>query len=254
MKNPVHCLVPLLLLLAPAAFANLTVHPMRTAVDGHRSSPIRVYSHANEAQYIQVSLREIVKPASDSEHEIEVEPDKAAIAVTPGKFALAGGGNRLIRVIPLQSVLQETAYRLYFEAVRAPEDEAVEAVDGAHARLGVSLVWGALVNVLPAEGSVAARVFEGRLHNDGTLRLGITRIEDCDGSRCTSHDVSRSLYPGASLTLPFTSVPGHSVQIHYRLTRDGEREYVQSVAAYPSEPRVEAPLLTPIFSQQKATE
>lgn len=254
MKNPLHRLVPLLLLLAPAAFANLTVHPMRTAVDGHRSSPIRVYSHANQAQYIQVTLREIVQPASDSEHEIEVEPDKAAIALTPGKFALAGGGNRLIRVIPLQPVLQETAYRLYFEAVRAPDDEAVEAVDGAQARLGMSLVWGALVNVLPAEGSVAPRVYEGRLHNDGTLRLGITRIEDCDGSRCTSHDVSRSLYPGASLPLPFTSVPGHSLQIHYRLTRDGEREHMQSITTSGTGVRVEAPLLTPTYSQQQVTE
>ncbi|PAM56841.1 pilus assembly protein, partial [Acinetobacter baumannii] len=102
-------LIPLTLLLALPAQANLTVHPMRASVDGKRSTQMRIYSQSTQPQYIQASLRRIVDPASDQEHEVEVEPGEAAIAITPGKFALAGGGNRLIRLIPLQPVEAETA-------------------------------------------------------------------------------------------------------------------------------------------------
>lgn len=229
MKRLAACLIPLTLLLALPAQANLTVHPMRASVDGKRSTQMRIYSQSTQPQYIQASLRRIVDPASDQEHEVEVEPGEAAIAITPGKFALAGGGNRLIRLIPLQPVEAETAYRVYFEGVRGPEETSIAGGDGAQASIGVNLVWGALVNVLPAEGTVQPRVQGDALHNDGTLRLGITSIADCEGSRCTAHDVSHSLYPGSSLALPFTVVPGHTVQLRYRLTRDGYREHVTTL-------------------------
>jgi len=226
MKRVTACLIPLTLLLALPAQANLTVHPMRASVDGKRSTQIRIYSQSTQPQYIQASLRRIVDPASEQEHEVEVEPGEAAIAITPGKFALAGGGNRLIRLIPLQPVEAETAYRVYFEGVRGPDETSAAGDTGAQASIGVNLVWGALVNVLPAEGTVRPRVEGDALHNDGTLRLGITSIE---GSRCTAHDVSQSLYPGGSLSLPFVVAPGHTVQLRYRLTRDGYREHVTTL-------------------------
>jgi len=222
--------VPLTLLLALPAQANLTVHPMRAWVDAKRTTQIRLYSQSTQPQYIQVSLRQIIDPAGTQEREVEVEPSQAAVAITPGKFAVAGGGNRLIRVIPLQPVMQETAYRIYFEGVRGPEEGAEEPTEGARASVGVNLVWGALVNVLPVDGTAQARIEGNTLHNEGTLRLGITSIADCQGSLCTAHDISRSLYPGSSLTLPFVSMPGHTVQLRYRLSRDGQREHLQVLA------------------------
>ncbi|CAH0217284.1 pilus assembly protein [Stenotrophomonas lactitubi] len=229
MKIPVLVLLSLSLLLAAPAHANLTVHPMRAAVDGKRSTQIRIYSQSTQPQYIQTSVRRIVDPADEQEHEVDVDPSEAAIAVTPGKFALAGGGNRLIRVIPLQPVQAETAYRVYFEGVRGPDERDQDAGEGAQASIGVNLVWGALVNVLPADGSVDIRVQGDQLRNAGMLRLGITSIADCDGNQCTAHDLSRSLYPGSALQLPFAIQPGHTVQLRYRLTRDGHREHVQTI-------------------------
>lgn len=229
MKITAVYLIPIALLLAVPAHANLTVHPMRAAVDGKRATQIRIYSQSTQPQYIQATLRRIVDPAGAEENEVEMEPSEAAIAVTPGKFALAGGGNRLIRVIPLQPVLQETAYRVYFEGVRGPEETSAPEAEGAQANIGVNLVWGALVNVLPRDGTVLPAVHGSTLRNDGTLRLGITSIADCVGNRCTAHDVSRSLYPGSSLQLPFIASPGHTVQLRYRLTNDGYREHVQTV-------------------------
>ncbi len=232
MKQFHSALLSLALLLPLPASANLTVHPMRASVDAKKGAQIRVYSQSTQAQYVQATIRRIEDPAGPGEREADVDPDEAAIAITPGKFALAGGGNRLIRVIPLRPVLQETAYRLYFEGVRGPDDTTLENTGGnAHATVGVSLVWGALVNVLPEEGRVGMRVERNQLYNIGTLRLGITSIADCEGNRCTAHDVSRSLYPGGTLELPFTFQPDHTLQLRYRLTRDGYREHMQTLAA-----------------------
>lgn len=231
MKPLVRCLLPLSLLMALPAHANLTVHPMRMSVDAKKGAQIRIYSQSTQPQYVQASIKRIVDPAGEGEQEVEVEPNEAAIAITPGKFALAGGGNRLIRVIPLQPVEKETAYRVYFEGVRGPEraDPAGEG-EKAQANVGVSLVWGALVNVLPAQSTMDVQVEGNQLRNTGTVRVGITSIADCDGARCTAHDVSRSLYPGSALELPFALQPGHTLQLRYRLTRDGYREHVHNVA------------------------
>ncbi|MGE6334544.1 pilus assembly protein [Stenotrophomonas sp. NPDC077659] len=231
MKPLIRCLLPLSLLLAMPAHANLTVHPMRTSVDSKKAAQIRIYSQSTQPQYVQASIKRIVDPAGPDEREVDVESSEAAIAVTPGKFALAGGGNRLIRVIPLQPVEKETAYRVYFEGVRGPDTvELAGEGERAQANVGVSLVWGALVNVLPAQPEMAVRVEGNRLRNTGTVRVGITSIADCVGARCTAHDLSRSLYPGNSVELPFPVQAGHTLQLRYRLTRDGYREHVQTLA------------------------
>jgi len=227
-------MLPVCLLLAVPSHANLTIHPMRTSIDAKKGTQIRVYSQSTQPQYVQLSLRRIENAADADEREVEVESSEAAFAVTPAKFALAGGGNRLIRVIPLQPVQRETAYRVYFEGVRGPEESAAEGGgEGAAASLGVSLIWGALVNVLPADGEVEVQVNGNELRNVGTLRVGITSLADCDGARCTAHDISRSLYPGSTLKLPFAIVPGHNVQLRYTLTRDGYREHVQTLSPSP---------------------
>lgn len=231
MKRSRYAVLQLLLLLPTLpAHANLTVHPMRTSVDSKRGAQIRVYSQSPQPQYVQASLRRIIDPAGTGEHEVDVALDAAAIVATPGKFALAGGGNRLIRLIPLQPVSHETAYRVYFEGVSAPEENAMDLPGNPQAKVGVSLVWGALVNVLPTNGRVEVELHGRQLANTGTLRLGITSIADCEQTRCVAHDVSRSLYPGSSLELPFVPTAGHQLQLRYRLSRDGYREHTTTLS------------------------
>lgn len=227
-----------LLWATPSAQANLTVHPMRTAVDADRGATVRVYSQSTRPQFVQATVRRIVDPAGSSEHEIAAEPDQAAFALTPARFVLAGGGNRLVRLIPLHPVARETAYRVYFEGVRPPEaDEVVQAADASSARVGVSLVWGTLVNVLPVQGEVALAVRGDRLHNTGTLRVGILSLETCTASaRCTAHTLTRSLYPGGSLQLPEALAADATLRLRYRLTRDGYREHEQTLTPEPAAP------------------
>lgn len=231
MKKLLFCLMPFCALLAPPAHANLTIHPMRAAVDAKRGTQIRVYSQSTLPQYVQTRLRRIANPASPNEEELDVDMADAAIAITPGKFALSGGGNRLIRVIPLQPVEKEAAYRVYFEGVRGPDDAEPEAGDeAARANIGVSLVWGALVNVVPIDGVVNLSLQGDTLRNVGSLRVGITSVAECSAAgACTAHELSHSLYPDADLKLPFQPRPGSSLQLRYRLTRDGYREHMQTL-------------------------
>lgn len=245
MASLIRCSLLIALTVAPSAHANLTVHPMRTSVDASRGTTIRVHSQSAQPQFVQVSLRRIVEPADADEHEVEIEASAAAFALTPAKFALAGGSNRLVRLIPLQPVQQETAYRVYFEGVRAPEEGEVIALDEqTSANVGVSLVWGALVNVLPDDGQVGLSLRGTTLHNTGTLRVGITRVADCNANgRCESREIARSLYPGASLQLPVNVQDGHTLQLHYRLTRDGYREHLHKLV--PDVPSVTAPAVAP---------
>ncbi|WP_414485344.1 pilus assembly protein [Stenotrophomonas sp. EMP41] len=231
MKKLLFCLLPLSALLAPPVHANLSIHPMRAAVDGKRGTQIRVYSQSTQPQYVQARLLRISNPAQAGEEEVEMDAADAAIAITPGKFALSGGGNRLIRIIPLRAVEKEAAYRIYFEGARGPEDTVLEGEEGAQANVGVSLVWGALVNVMPANGVVELRLVENTLRNTGTLRVGITGAATCTAEgACSPQELSHSLYPDADLKLPFKVAPGGSLQLRYRLSRDGHREHTQTLA------------------------
>ncbi len=233
MKKLLFCLLPLsALLVPPVAYANLSIHPMRAAVDAKRGGQIRVYSHSTQPQYVQARLLRISNPAQAGEEEMEVEAAEAAIAITPGKFALSGGGNRLIRVIPLRNVEKEAAYRVYFEGVRGPDGTLLEDDEqAAQANVGVSLVWGALVNVLPTNGSVDLQLQGDILRNTGTLRVGITGAAECSTAGvCTPLELSKSLYPDAAMTLPFQLQPGSTLQLQYRLSNDGYRDHVTTLA------------------------
>lgn len=80
-----------LMMAAPIAHANLTVHPMRVAIEHQRGAQMRVYSQSAQTQYVQATIKRIVDPATGDETEVDIEPGELdAIAVTPGKFALAG--------------------------------------------------------------------------------------------------------------------------------------------------------------------
>jgi hypothetical protein len=236
MRNVARLFLLCALLATPPAQANLTVHPMRTAVEADKGATVRVYSQSTRPQFVQATVRRIIDPAGSSEHEIAADADLAAFALTPARFVLAGGGNRLVRLIPLHPVARETAYRVYFEGVRPPEaDEVVLAADASSASVGVSLVWGALVNVLPAQGQVALSVRGDRLHNTGTLRVGILSLEVCTASgRCAAHTLTRSLYPGGSLQLPEALATDATLRLRYRLTRDGYREHEQTLTPEPA--------------------
>ncbi len=228
---PLRYLTVLCLLLPLQARANLDVHPMRVHVEAGKAAGVRVHSQSALPQYIRVKLKRVLHPGTAREQEIdEAAGEAAAVAVMPSRFALAAGGSRLVRVIALDPVAQETALRVYFEAVPpVVEGDADAAPGAASATVGVSLVWGVLVNVLPAQGRAMLQVRGDTLHNLGSLRLGVLRVEHCVATECQVHPVERSVYPGDRVALPFQPRADARVNVYYRLSRDGYREHQQSL-------------------------
>ncbi|WP_282295949.1 pilus assembly protein [Stenotrophomonas sp. PS02289] len=229
------CLTALFLLIPLSAHANLDVHPMRVHVEAGKGAGVRVHSQSTRPQYIRATVKRVLHPGTPHEQEVdEAAGEAAAIAVTPTRFALAAGGSRLVRVIALDPVAQETALRVYFEAVPAPDELDATAPPGtASATIGVSLVWGVLVNVLPPQGRAALQVQGNTLRNRGSLRLGVLRVDHCLASGCQTHPVERSVYPGDEVALPFQPGADARVNVYYRLSRDGYREHQQSLRAEP---------------------
>jgi hypothetical protein len=204
MKKLLFCLLPLSALLAPPAHANLSIHPMRAAVDGKRGTQIRVYSHSTQPQYVQARLRasRILRRLARKRWEWRRPTPRSP---SPLGSSTSGGGNRLDPGDSATRRGEEAAYRVYFEGVRGPDGTLLEGDEqAAQANVGVSLVWGALVNVLPTNGSVDLQLQGDTLRNVGTLRVGITGLAECSASgACTTHDFAKSLYPDAELKLPF---------------------------------------------------
>lgn len=217
---------------AMPAHANLSVNPMRLAVQDKRAGQIRVYSQTPRVQYVQVRIQKVLNPATPEEQQVDMAPGALeGIAVTPGKFVLGGGGNRLVRVIPLAGVTEETAYRVYFEGVRPPSETTTEAdAEEASANIGVSLVWGALVHLIPPQPVPDMRI-EGRsLHNTGNVRLGVTQIKACDSrNECTEHALEQSIYPGSRVVLPFDPA-AKRLTVTYRLSYAGYRNHERVLA------------------------
>ena len=230
-------LTALCLLLPLQAHANLDVHPMRVHVEAGKAAGVRVHSQSALPQYIRVKLKRVLHPGTAHEQEVdEATGEAAAVAVMPSRFALAAGGSRLVRVIALDPVAQKTALRVYFEAVPpVAEDDADAAPGVASATVGVSLVWGVLVNVLPAQGRAALQLQGDVLRNQGSLRLGVLRVEQCVAGDCQVHPVERSVYPGDRVPLPFQPRADARVNVYYRLSRDGYREHQQSLRAEPAD-------------------
>lgn len=218
--------------LSPAAHANMTIYPMRVALQTDKPAEMRVYSKSAQPQFVKITLKEIVDPATAQEQEIDVSSGaRAPLLLSPGKFALPGGGNRVVRVIPLLDVEKETAYRAYFEAVKGDEPSTLDApVEGADASVSVNLVWGTLISLLPRDGVAAMALRGDALHNTGTLKLGLLGVAECTGTVCTPHELSRSLYPGQQLKLPFTPRAGQRIELRYRLTADGFKEHTHTLA------------------------
>ena len=219
-------------LMAAPAQANLSVHPMRLPVQDDRGGQIRVHSHTSKVQYVQTRVLRVEHPATPAETEVELTAGQLeGVVVTPGKFVLGGGGNRLVRVIPLASVTEEAVYRVYVEGV-APPHEAEDGTsdDAPSANVGVSLVWGALVHLIPAQPVADMQINGNALHNIGNVRLGVTGLKACDSSnQCTTHELEQSVYPGSRLELPFNPA-GQRITVNYRLSHAGYRDHQRVLA------------------------
>lgn len=218
-------------LAAGAAQANVTVYPMTTSVGGDagNATVINVSSKSAETQYVQVAVKRVTAPATPEEREEDVANWKGkGIVVSPAKFALPAGASRAVRVVGLAAPTNEEVYRVYFEPVAAPTDEAPVAEGKTSGSLSMSIVWGALVRALPAQSKPGLSRGAGNvIENTGNRRIGIVELAPCAGAdtSCKWQEINRSLYPGAKLALP-ADAAGKAVRVKFKI--EGAKDEVQT--------------------------
>lgn len=200
--------------------ANLVVYPMTSTIGAEQDGigQIQLHSKSDKVQYIKVSVTRIQRPGTSDEHETPLSPaDSLGIVVSPQRTVLAPGASRTVRIIAQAMPSEETVYRVYFEPVAAPTDLATEdhAEQGVQPKIGVNLIWGALVRLLPDERqmSVGLQQSGDALRNDGNVRVGVLQLGRCADVKtekdCVWSDVNRSLYPGSTLPAPTPGANGN---------------------------------------------
>lgn len=194
--------------------ANLTVYPITKDIGvGQEATTLQVFSKSPQTQYVRVSVRRILNPATPQEKETAPGSQQGLVA-SPEMFVLPAGATRTVRLISLVSPQEEEAWRVYFEPVASPDDELK---DGAqNVQVNVNLVWGVLIRLLPgvARPQLARSADGTQLLNRGNVRLGIMRVGRCTPA-CRWQQIDRSIYPGGTYSLP-AGMTGGAVRVEYR--------------------------------------
>ncbi|MFU2319075.1 fimbrial protein [Rahnella sp. PCH160] len=224
---PHFSLILLTFLCINSACANMSVYPMEVALNNQGAAQIQTLSQSGEAQFIKVSIKKIERPATPFEKEILVEDAvSTSLIATPDKFALASGSQRIIRLISLQSPEKETAWRVYFEAVGAPDELKDKAGQDNKLtnQVGINLVWGVLVHILPKKSVLSLRqLTTSEVKNTGTVRIVIREVGICTqgnmSGSCQWKKEHATVYPDETLKFKSWTAAqlnsAHEVRIKY---------------------------------------
>ncbi|EAN4330541.1 fimbrial protein [Salmonella enterica] len=192
-----------LICLAPLCHANMSVYPMSVDMNDQGESSVRVISRTSDVQYIKTSILNITGIGTGQEKETEIKNgDPTAIVVMPPKFALPAGATKMVRLVAMEPVQEETTYRVKFEAV--PQlDDPLEGTKNTKSQLTINLIWGVLVSVPPENPQLKMSLrADGKITNTGNQRLKILKIGLCKKSQpdkdCAWQDVGKNIYPRVS--------------------------------------------------------
>ncbi len=202
-------LIVMTFLSMPAALANMSVYPMEVTLNSQGAAQVQTLSQSGEAQFIKVSIKRIDRPATQSEKEILIEDAVSrSLIATPDKFALASGSQRIIRLISLKPPEKETAWRVYFEAVGAPEElkDNTGKENKISNQVGINLVWGVLVHIPPKHAVLSLiPLSSSDVKNNGTVRVVIREVALClqknNSGSCRWKQEHATVYPDETLRL-----------------------------------------------------
>lgn len=184
---------------APACYANMSVYPMSVDMNEQGEGNVRVISRTNDVQYIKSTVLEVTGRNTPQEKETEITTGNPnAIVVMPPKFALPAGASKMVRLVSMEPVQEETTYRVRFEAIPQLDDEAI-ADKGVKTQLTLNLIWGVLVSVPPQHPQLKMSLHNGQIKNDGNQRFKISNIGLCKKSQaekdCVWQEVNENIYP-----------------------------------------------------------
>ncbi|QIU88231.1 fimbrial protein [Yokenella regensburgei] len=221
-RNTLHALVSTLSLFSGVTMANMSVYPMELNMDSSGTAKIKVASKSDDIQFIRVTQKKILNPGTPLEKEVDVASWKeGGMVATPAKFALAAGSMRVVRLVSLTPPPVESTWRVYFEGVKQPDNILLEDKNrpAATAKLGVNVIWGALVHLAPQHPVVSLKInsLEGKIINDGTLRVPLKEIAVChSGEQCRWFKEDATIYPDTSRKLKtLTSMKGDKYKFRY---------------------------------------
>lgn len=168
------------------------------------ATQIRVMSQSDSVQFVKVTEKQIINPGTKQETEVSVEGfAKNSLVITPQKLAISAGSQRLVRLVALELPEKETTWRVYFEGVPELEDNAAATEpQTTSTKVGISLVWGALIHVAPKKAVASLRLDtkRGVVINDGTLRIPLREVGVCDpAGACQWKKETTTVYPDTEL-------------------------------------------------------
>lgn len=207
---------------AEMTMANMSVYPMELNVDSSGAAQIKVASKTDDIQFIRVRQKKILNPGTPQEKEIDVASWKeGGIVVTPEKFALSAGAMRVVRLVSLAPPSRESTWRVYFEGVKQPDSiiPGRSEQSDATAKLGVNVIWGALVHLAPEKSVVSLSIdpLRGTLRNSGTLRVPLREIGVCHtDDSCQWLKEDATIYPDTERKLKtLAQVKGQKYKFRY---------------------------------------
>lgn len=194
-----------LALITPLCYANMSVYPMAVDMNDQGEGSVRVISRTDDIQYIKTTILSISGRSTPQEKETEIKTgDPTSIVVMPPKFALPAGASKMVRIVAMEPVQEETTYRVKFEAVPQLDDP----LEGTGAKtttsqLTINLIWGVLVSVPPANPQLKMSLNSSSgIMNDGNQRFKILKVGLCKKSQtekdCAWQDVDKNIYPHSS--------------------------------------------------------
>ncbi|MBF7979199.1 MULTISPECIES: fimbrial protein [Rahnella] len=217
------------------ANAGMYVYPMELTLGQKGAAQLKLISKSDEVQFVRVTLKQIINPGTPEEKEIDADiSDAAGVAVVPTKIALASGSERVVRVISMLPPEKETTWRAYFEAVderifnETPGDDAIKKSTG---NVGVNIIWGALIHVVPQTTRVALQYQEnsGQMINTGTVRLPLREIGICSATGyCRWQKNIMTVYPGMKKAA--AGVTFHAGETYRAKYLDGINDHLQEIA------------------------
>lgn len=227
-------LITLALLFASPAHANMLVYPMQLKLSGKKevSSTVKVTSQSDTTQYIRVSLKEVLHPATPQEKEVDVANWQGqGIILSPMKFALPAGASKTVRVISLNNVEAERIFRAYFEPVagESNDDSPAAQIQG---QVALTLIWGVLIRQVPDKPIYTLqRGKDAALVNNGNVRVQLHSYSQCENSQrddqCRWSTLIDRIYPKETLRLP-----GITQNKPLRVRYMTENEKLQSVTLF----------------------
>jgi P pilus assembly chaperone PapD len=187
-----------------STLANMSIYPMNVEVGETGATQIRVMSQSDAVQFVKVTEKQIINPGTPQEKEVSVEGvAKNSLVITPQKLAISAGSQRLVRLVAVELPEKETTWRVYFEGVSELEDSAAASEPQiTSTKVGINLVWGALVHVAPKKVVASLRLDapRGLVINDGTLRMPLREVGVCDQDDvCHWQKETATIYPGTEL-------------------------------------------------------